>query len=143
MRRRRVGSVIAIAIAACGSDQRGDEGLFGDGSQGSVETSAASADASEDGGGASSSTPADDDGSSGAAAETNAPIFDVAMGDSGGADDGGTMGAGCSFMDVLFVVDISASMHEEQANLAANFPAFVQVLDDYVANDDNAQGYRI
>ncbi|HET6585515.1 MAG TPA: hypothetical protein VFG69_18780, partial [Nannocystaceae bacterium] len=57
--------------------------------------------------------------------------------------EGGDSGSGCAFIDVLFIVDISASMHEEKANLAANFPMFVQVLDDYVANDANAEGYRV
>jgi hypothetical protein len=32
-------------------------------------------------------------------------------------------------MDILFVIDNSASMTEEQANLAASFPKFIQVLD--------------
>jgi hypothetical protein len=51
---------------------------------------------------------------------------------------------GCKYLDLLFVVDISGSMSEEKANLAANFPNFVQVLDDYV-NDPNtgAIGYRL
>lgn len=143
--RSRVASVGSIAFAiACGGTQRGDEGLFGDGSQSGIDSSGAPSEESE-GGGASSNAPGDSDGDGETtpADDTLDPIFDVGMGDSGGADDGGTMGAGCSYIDVLFVVDISASMHEEQANLAANFPAFVQVLDDYVGNDGNALGYRI
>lgn len=35
----------------------------------------------------------------------------------------------CSKMDILFVVDNSGSMLEEQTNLATNFPLFMQVLD--------------
>jgi hypothetical protein len=35
---------------------------------------------------------------------------------------------GCSKMDLLFVVDNSGSMGEEQANLATNFPAFIDVI---------------
>ncbi|NJK32766.1 MAG: hypothetical protein HC927_10350 [Deltaproteobacteria bacterium] len=51
---------------------------------------------------------------------------------------------GCSFIDVLFIVDISASMSEEKANLDTNFPSFVAVLDDYIAAPDNAAlGYRL
>ena len=36
----------------------------------------------------------------------------------------------CSKMDILFVVDNSGSMAQEQANLAQNFPLFIQVLED-------------
>jgi len=51
--------------------------------------------------------------------------------------------SGCDFMDILFIVDISASMMQEQDNLDDNFPAFIQVLDDYVAADDTFAEYRI
>lgn len=36
----------------------------------------------------------------------------------------------CQKMDILFVVDNSGSMSQEQANLAQNFPLFINVLDD-------------
>lgn len=53
-------------------------------------------------------------------------------------------GDGCSFIDVLFVVDISASMLQEKQNLDDNFPGFVQVMDDYIADPaNNATGYRL
>lgn len=42
-------------------------------------------------------------------------------------------------IDILFVIDNSGSMGEEQANLAANFGAFIEVLE---ANDVEAN-YRI
>jgi hypothetical protein len=64
-------------------------------------------------------------------------------GDDGGGDDGGDDApdadtsiptfpdaAQCTKMDVLFVIDNSGSMAQEQANLAANFPTFIQVLND-------------
>ena len=61
-----------------------------------------------------------------------------------GADDGPMGGEGCLYIDVLFVVDISASMSEEKDNLNQNFPDFVTVLDDYIANPDNAAtSYRL
>lgn len=41
----------------------------------------------------------------------------------------------CSKMDILFVIDDSGSMSEEQGNLAQNFPQFVNVLDEYEAGD--------
>jgi hypothetical protein len=40
-----------------------------------------------------------------------------------------TDGPGCTAIDVLFVVDNSGSMAEEQQNLIANFPQFIAVLD--------------
>jgi hypothetical protein len=36
----------------------------------------------------------------------------------------------CEKIDVLFVIDNSGSMGEEQANLSANFPAFINVLEE-------------
>jgi hypothetical protein len=36
---------------------------------------------------------------------------------------------GCQKIDVLFVIDNSGSMGEEQTNLTANFPGFITVLD--------------
>lgn len=36
----------------------------------------------------------------------------------------------CDKMDILFVIDNSGSMSDEQMNLAQNFPLFVDVLDD-------------
>ena len=36
----------------------------------------------------------------------------------------------CSKMDILFVIDDSGSMGEEQDNLAQNFPQFIQVLEN-------------
>lgn len=65
----------------------------------------------------------------------------------GGGDDTGTVdggdgtpdgdqvfpqvdgGSGCTKIDLLFVIDNSGSMGDEQANLIANFPTFIQVLD--------------
>ncbi len=42
--------------------------------------------------------------------------------------DGGSQ-VGCSGIDVLFVIDNSGSMQQEQDNLVANFPQFVGVLE--------------
>ncbi len=59
--------------------------------------------------------------------------------DTGGADGGGTSdgdqvfpqvdgGTGCTKIDLLFVIDNSGSMGDEQTNLIANFPTFINVL---------------
>lgn len=41
----------------------------------------------------------------------------------------GSMATGCTKLDLLFVIDNSGSMGQEQANLIANFPQFISVLD--------------
>jgi hypothetical protein len=41
----------------------------------------------------------------------------------------GDAGPGCQAIDVLFVIDNSGSMGQEQENLIANFPGFISVLD--------------
>lgn len=76
---------------------------------------------SQDGGGFSSS------GGSGGSSSGGSS----SGGSFGTPDDagGGDAGAGCSAIDILFVIDNSGSMGEEQTNLAANFPKFVAVLD--------------
>ena len=48
----------------------------------------------------------------------------------------------CSKMDILFVIDDSGSMGEEQANLSQNFPQFIEVLDTYMA-DSGILDYRV
>ncbi|HLT38474.1 MAG TPA: hypothetical protein VK034_19440 [Enhygromyxa sp.] len=61
-----------------------------------------------------------------------------------GVDDGPTGDEGCLYIDVLFIVDISASMNEEKQNLNDNFSAFVDVLDQYIADPNTAAtAYRI
>lgn len=60
-------------------------------------------------------------------------------------DDSG--GGGCQKVDLLFVIDNSGSMGQEQANLIANFPMFITVLDasglDYrVAVTTTARDYH-
>lgn len=58
-------------------------------------------------------------------------------------DVGNLSPAGCKSMDILFVIDDSASMFEEQENLKANFPKFIEVLDDYRSADGNTLDYRV
>ena len=59
------------------------------------------------------------------------------------AGAGATGTGGCEKMDIVFVVDDSGSMGEEQANLAANFPKFVSVLDQTRAGNGNPIDYRV
>lgn len=77
----------------------------------------------------------------------------VEGGNGGGDDDDGTGPDGgddtpsgaerCQKMDILFVVDDSGSMVEEQENLAANFPQFAQVLDSYQVGAGLPLDYRV
>lgn len=49
----------------------------------------------------------------------------------------------CNQMDIVFVVDDSGSMGEEQSNLAANFPMFAQVLSTYTTPEGELIDYRV
>ncbi len=46
-------------------------------------------------------------------------------------------------MDIVFVVDDSGSMMEEQANLASNFPLFADLLLNYVNGDGEHIDFRV
>jgi hypothetical protein len=138
---------LALGAVACAPSDRGDgETLFGEGIGDSGAGDDAGSGDDDDGGTGNGS--ADDDGSGPGSADDesgNDPKFDIGIaGDlTQGGDEGGN-GEGCKYLDMLFVVDISGSMSEEKANLNANFPDFVQVLDDYVADPTKgALGYRL
>ena len=49
----------------------------------------------------------------------------------------------CQKMDIVFVVDDSGSMEEEQTNLAANFPKFVGVLEGFKTKSGAKLDYRL
>lgn len=49
----------------------------------------------------------------------------------------------CTKMDIVFVVDDSGSMDEEQSNLAQNFPQFVNVLNNYKTKSGSTLDWRI
>jgi hypothetical protein len=66
-----------------------------------------------------------------------------AGGGSGGTGGGGQQAQGCDKMDILFVVDNSGSMSEEQTNLAANFPKFMDVLDSYMTAAGQPLDYHV
>jgi hypothetical protein len=46
-------------------------------------------------------------------------------------------------MDIVFAVDNSGSMAEEQANLAANFPKVVKVINEYETTTGDMLDYRL
>jgi hypothetical protein len=67
---------------------------------------------------------------------------DDGMGDDDGMGSGSGSGSGsgegtprqCDKMDIVFVVDNSGSMQEEQSNLGSNFPMFASLLAGYQVN---------
>ncbi len=73
--------------------------------------------------------------------------------DLGGDDDGMGSGSGsgsgsgeareCEKMDIVFVVDNSGSMAEEQSNLATNFPQFASILENYTVNNGQPLDFRV
>ncbi len=69
------------------------------------------------------------------------------MGDDDGSGSGSGSGSGearrCTKMDIVFVVDDSGSMAEEQGNLASNFPMFADLLLNYVNGDGEHIDFRV
>ncbi len=63
--------------------------------------------------------------------------------DTGDYDAGEEEEEGCISMDIIFVIDNSGSMHEEQTNLANNFPMFIEVLDQYTNPSGEHMDYRV
>ncbi len=59
-----------------------------------------------------------------------------------GGDGGETATEQCKKMDLIFVVDDSGSMSEEQSNLASNFPMFANVLNSYTISTGEQLDYR-
>jgi hypothetical protein len=51
--------------------------------------------------------------------------------------------ARCQAMDIVFVVDNSGSMVEEQTNLGTNFPMFANILDQYEVAPGQPLDYRV
>lgn len=64
-------------------------------------------------------------------------------GGTGGTGGGTNQAQGCDKMDILFVVDDSGSMQEEQTNLGQNFPKFIDVLNNYQTGTGNPLDYHV
>jgi hypothetical protein len=87
-----------------------------------------------------------DDDSSGTpdAGDPNAGFIDAApFLDGGPFVDGGSNGGACDKIDILFVVDNSASMEDEQNALAAAFPQFASVIENYTNHTGQHLDYHI
>ncbi len=68
-------------------------------------------------------------------ADSDAPKLDVHGAEGAVSAEGGD-GVGCAKADFLFVIDNSASMADEQANLIASFPGFIATIQDTLKADD-------
>lgn len=114
------GALASFTTAACGGGSAEDNGFGSSGSSG----------------GASGGTSGGASGSGG--------LLGSSSGASGTSGDGGQGKVDeCKKMDIVFVVDNSGSMQQEQQNLAANFPKFVQVINDYKTKSGEQLEYRV
>lgn len=91
--------------------------------------------------GCSSRMPGDDSGDYNKPGDTPP----VTGGGGGGGGGGGNPDkrTPCGRMDIVFVVDDSGSMAEEQSNLAQNFPRFIDVLNRFTTGDGKPLDYRV
>ena len=68
-------------------------------------------------------------------------------GSGSGSGSGSGNGSGearqCDKMDIVFVVDNSGSMQEEQSNLASNFPMFAQTIKAYTVSNGQPLDFRV
>jgi hypothetical protein len=62
--------------------------------------------------------------------------------DGGGGPDADEGAGECRKMDLIFVIDDSGSMGEEQTNLRSNFPMFAQLLNSYTISTGETLDYR-
>lgn len=66
------------------------------------------------------------------------------FGSSGGNGDGGQGDSEeCRKMDLVFVIDNSGSMSQEQDNLTTNFPRFISTLDQFRTKKGEPLDYRV
>jgi hypothetical protein len=128
-------------LAACAPDDRRPAGAGGGSigsSLGSAGDDTTTAPALPDDGGSTTNGPATSgDGDSG----PDSPKLDVGDGgETGGDPSDGSRELGCQKVDLLFVIDDSISMDDEQAELIAAFPEFIDAMQAELADTD---GYHI
>jgi hypothetical protein len=111
-----------VAVAACGGDDGNQMTTFGEGSMTAADTSTGTPTTSTTAVADSSTSEVADSSTEGTSG--SGPKLDV-----GSLETGTTEPAmGCTFVDILFVIDNSLSMSEYQAALAAAFPGFVEAM---------------
>jgi hypothetical protein len=137
--KRQITVPLLLLFAACSSDDAGSLYTSSDsaatltvGNEGTT-SSPGDGDPSGDGDG-------DGDEDTTTTSSSTGPKLDVFDGDEmSTAGDGGT-GDGCKKVDFLFVIDNSGSMIEEQNNLKASFPSFINSI---MTTLDDAQDYHV
>ncbi len=133
LRRVLPGTTLSIALCACGGGPDGNSKFSstGDATDTSQEETG-SGDASTTADGSGTDSTSGDDSTTG---NTTDPIFDVGAGEGTGPGDGTGGEMGCKKVDLLFVVDDSASMYEEQNKLTAAFPDFMATIDQELVQE--------
>lgn len=123
---------LALLVVACGSS--GGDQLTSDGNEPSTSTSDPTSttvgttlpgvDSSSTDGGPTTVTTAMPTTDADSSSSSGGSTFDVGVQPDIGISDA------CTAVDFLFVIDDSSSMNEHQANLIANFPAFIDGIED-------------
>ena len=89
------------------------------------------------GGGGSSGSGAKAGSGGSAASGASSGSGGLALGGGGNGGAAGSTGKGCDKIDFLFVVDNSASMQDNQAQLVAAFPGFISAIENTVHAGSN------
>lgn len=122
---------LVALVGACGGERQSIGTFFGTDSDAMTAGSTGSP--------SSMTSAGSDDASSGADSVDSTPgdttgfKFDTPDGMT--AADEGTPGSGCEKVDFLFVLDNSISMGDEQQNLSASFPSFIDTIQTEVVDN--------
>jgi hypothetical protein len=130
---RIVLGAMAVALAACTAEMRGDS-PFDSAGMGETSASAGPGGGGDDGtGGSETAGGGEVDGTD--AEGDGGVLFDLPPG--GASQEGGDAGLqdGCDKVDFLFVLDNSISMGDEQQNLSSSFPSFIATIQEDVVSD--------
>ena len=149
---RFLGSSVVLLCAlalACGDSTGGSSGSEGQVSSAGPSagtTNSQATSAGTDSGSTSGSTSGSDGSDSmgeSSDGNTNEPKYDVGPAETtGGVDPTDGEDLGCKKVDILFVIDDSGSMSDEQNKLTAAFPSLVQTIDEELVQEKNIN-YRI
>ncbi|HEY0135859.1 MAG TPA: hypothetical protein VGB85_17360 [Nannocystis sp.] len=134
-----LGLCLSLA-AACGDDGRREGASAGTATAGSITLTISGGDASGTGTGGTPTTGEGGSGEGGTGSSTVDPSGDQPPKfDLGAAPDVGMQEQpeACAKVDLLFVIDNSSSMKNEQDNLVASFPGFVSSMLAQLANADS------
>jgi len=82
-------------------------------------------------------------GASGSDGTSGGGGFGTSGGTSGTSGSSGGTADECKKMDIVFVVDNSGSMSQEQENLKTNFPNFIKVINEYKTKSGAQLDYRV